>query len=107
MSIKHGKALIESIETVTEELHLKNNIIIGSYPCSFRTIRSFAIPLAIIVFRKLYSWSKKTQNKENRHTMRQKKAYSYVRVSTKGQVKKGSGIARQRRAINKYCKANN
>ena len=28
-----------------EEIHLKNNIVFGSYPCSYRTLRGFSIPL--------------------------------------------------------------
>jgi len=34
--------------TYAEEIHFRNNIVIGSYPCSYRTLRGFSIPLAIV-----------------------------------------------------------
>ena len=31
-----------------DELHLKNGLVLGCYPCSFRTLRGFAVPLVIV-----------------------------------------------------------
>ncbi|RLB33917.1 MAG: hypothetical protein DRH11_07635 [Deltaproteobacteria bacterium] len=36
------------VKETAEEVQLRNGIIIGSYPCSYRTLRGFSIPLAII-----------------------------------------------------------